>query len=163
MKKKDCFNQALGVLYLSCVYELNVSASVAAAATDRVGKWAKAQKLSSCCFENSTCLCHLTPYLCILTPPCSVPQSKTLCSWTHNIQKSLGISHPPLGLCRNAWRGSGADWEQQNAKSTHVCNGYTEATVQRDLPPHRSHCRCPLRPIIISINIMAEDRRTDDP
>lgn len=58
---------------------------------------------------------------------------------------------------------AGADWGQGNASSTHVCNGYAEVIVQRDLPPHRSHCPCPLHPIIISINIMAEDRRTDDP
>lgn len=42
--------------------------------------------------------------------------------------------------------GTGADWGKQNAKSTHVCNGYTEVIVQRDplpsplpLPPPPHH------------------------
>lgn len=49
----------------------------------------------------------------------------------------------PSGMLQDCREGQGADWGQLNAKSTHVCNGYTEVIVQRDPPLLRPCCPAP--------------------
>lgn len=83
---------------------------------------------------------------CGVLPQKHTSQFENLCCWLSNIYKSQEDAEPPLGCCKSAGRGTGADWGKQNAKSIHVCNGYTEVIVQRDplpsplpLPPPPHH------------------------
>lgn len=73
-------------------------------------------------------------------------QFESIWSRLLNIHKSLEVDEPPLGCYRSAGRGRRADWGQQNAKSTHVCNGYTEVIVQRDPQPPLLPSPLPLPP-----------------
>lgn len=70
-----------------------------------------------------------------------------------------------LSLFWDAAGVQGGAWEQIGGSRMPIPLMYVMATLKwlYTLTPFHPRCLRPLHPIIVSINIMAEDRRTDDP